>query len=366
MDNLDRAVALVLTLVLAWLTKKYVEDRFRTPQWGIPLRKPFLLGAVGMVVVIAIAGLQQLEVDRKEADSTARIEQALSVKGPCFGAAILNDFDRCPPVPYDEIVPAPANAASDKSNAYKDVSGRKDCWSFLPGFRQVHCSFGNRRSDTEIALVGNSHAGQWLPALEDLAAEHNWRVNTYLASRCASLPLQQEFETDAHAEACLSWVERTVEAVVADDPDAVVITNRVSAPAEGKTRENSFSAYAKAWTEVLERFDRAGLRVMVLHDTPATGMSTPDCLVQNKNDLSACDGTREEWLAPEPGIEGVKAVDSNRIRFVDLTDHICAEEVCHAVTGGVVTYFDSSHLTATFVRTLAPYLNRPLTKLLTR
>ena len=60
MDNLDRVVALVLTLVLAGLTKTYVEDRFRTPQWGIPLRKPFLLGAAGMVVVVALAGVQQL------------------------------------------------------------------------------------------------------------------------------------------------------------------------------------------------------------------------------------------------------------------------------------------------------------------
>ena len=34
------------------------------------------------------------------------------------------------------------------------------------------------------------------------------------------------------------------------------------------------------------------------------------------------------------------------------------------MTGGVITYFDSSHLTATYAKTLAPYLDRPLSQLL--
>jgi hypothetical protein len=40
--------------------------------------------------------------------------------------------------------------------------------------------------------------------------------------------------------------------------------------------------------------------------------------------------------------------------------------VCHAVTGGVITYFDGSHLTATYSHTLAPYLDPPITGLLAR
>ena len=50
----DRLVVLVLTLVLAALTKTFIEDRFRTPQWGRPIYKPFVLGAVGMAIVIGL------------------------------------------------------------------------------------------------------------------------------------------------------------------------------------------------------------------------------------------------------------------------------------------------------------------------
>ena len=364
MTNLDRVAILAITLVLAGLTKKYVEDRFRAPQWGKPLRKPFLLGAAGMVVVLALAGLTQLEVDRREAESQAQLSKALSQGGPCFGAAALDPGRDCGKVPYDQIVPAPADAAMDKADAYSDVSGGKDCWSYLPRFPQVRCTFGAPDSSTHVALFGNSHAGQWLPALEDLAKKNEWQVDTYLASRCASLPVDQEFVPTSNTRTCRRWVEKATRAVIAAKPDVVMMSNRISAPAVGETREGSYDAYAKAWEDLLKRFRDAGLKVMVVRDTPASGTAIPDCVAQHPTDYAACDGTRDAWLPAEPAVDGVKGVDDPAIHFIDLTDHICEEKTCHAVTGGVITYFDSSHLTATYARTLAPYLGRPLKSLL--
>ena len=359
-DALDRVAALVLTLVLAWLTKKYVEDRFRTPQWGIPLRKPFLLGAAGMVVVIALAGLQQLEVDRREARSEAELARALADRGPCFGAAALDDPAQCDPVPYDRIVPAPADAASDKSNAYADVSGKADCFSYLPGFRQRRCTFGDPDSDVEIALVGNSHAGQWLPALERLAERHGWRITTYLASQCAAAETRQAFPTPAGTDACETWVERTTRAVARSRPDAVVYTNRISVGAEGRSFEDSGELYRDGMESVLRSWDEADLDVLVVRDTPAPDASIPDCLAQHPDDVRACDGPREEWLPADQSESAVERVGSPRVTFLDLTDHICPEETCSAVIGGVVTYFDGSHMTATYAGTLDRYLGPPL------
>jgi peptidoglycan/LPS O-acetylase OafA/YrhL len=363
MDNLDRTVALVLTLVLAWLTKEYVEDRFRTPQWGIPLRKPFLLGAAGMVVVIALAGLQQLEVDRREAQAEGQLARALAEGGPCFGAAALDDPGNCESVPYDRIVPAPVDALADRSRAYKDVSGGKDCFSYLPVFRSVRCTFGDKNSDTEVALVGNSHAGQWLPTLERLAEKNGWRVTTYLASQCAAAETAQAFDTRARTDACLAWVDRTTRAVARSKPAAVVYTNRISVGAAGQSFEDSGQLYSDGMESVLRTWDADGLNVLVLRDTPAPSTSVPDCLAQHPDDVSACDGTRAEWLPEDHSESAVRRVDSSRITFLDLTDHICQAERCSAVTGGVVTYFDGSHLTATFASTLDRYLGPPLRRL---
>jgi len=42
--------------------------------------------------------------------------------------------------------------------------------------------------------------------------------------------------------------------------------------------------------------------------------------------------------------------------LLDLRDLMCTPKVCPPVIGNVVVYRSRDHLTATFVRTLAPYL----------
>ena len=187
-DTLDRVLAIVLTLVLAALTKTYVEDRFRTPQWGIPLKKPFLLGAAGMAVVVvagrACRSTRSTSGPRTRRPSWRRRSPTAvraSAPRPSTGTP-----SSCPQVPFRDVVPAPADAANDKSEAYADVSGGKDCFSYLPHFRLVTCEFGDPNAPVEVALVGNSHAGQWLPALQEVASKRHWRIATYLASQCAA------------------------------------------------------------------------------------------------------------------------------------------------------------------------------------
>ena len=161
-------------------------------------------------------------------------------------------------------------------------------------------------------------------------------------------------------------MDKATAAIIAAKPDAVVITNRISAPALGQTRETSYDAYAQGWTDVLKRFSDAGLKVMVVRDTPASGKAIPDCVAQHERRRRGCDGTRTHGCRENPPSRASRTSDDPDIHLIDLTDHICEKEVCHAVTGGVITYFDSSHLTATYARTLAPYLGRPLSTLLAR
>jgi peptidoglycan/LPS O-acetylase OafA/YrhL len=360
-DTFDRVLTLVLTLVLAGLTKTYVEDRFRAPGWGIPLKKPFLLGAAGMAVVIVLAGLQLHEVGDRAADAKAQLAKAVSDAGPCFGAAALDrKASSCPKVPFSKVVPAPTDAANDKSDAYADISGGKDCFSYLPHFRLVTCEFGDPHASVQVALVGNSHAGEWLPALQQVAARRHWHITTYLASQCAAAETLQQFQTRAMGEACLSWVGKAERAVVRQHPDAVLYTNRISVGAFGTSYDDSLPLYADGMTKVLEKWRAAHLSVLVLHDTPAPGVSIPDCVAAHTDDYASCDGTRKQWVAPEPAKDAVERVADPDIDFVDLTDHICRGETCAAVNGGVITYFDTSHLTATYARTLAPYLGPPL------
>ena len=245
----------------------------------------------------------------------------------------------------------------DKADAYSDVSGGKDCWSYLPRFPQVRCTFGDANSNDPVALVGNSHAGQWLPSLEPLAAKHHWRIETSLASRCAAVDVAQAFDTSAHSKACRAWGRKTVRALEVDHPDLVVLANRISAPALGHTFDDSAPAYERGYVTFLHTLQRAGLRVLVIRDTPFPGSSIPDCVAERGENYADCDGARSKWSPPEPAAQAVKAVDDDQMGVADLTDHICDGAVCRAVTGGVITYSTGLTSRQRLLNTLAPYSN---------
>ena len=353
----DRGAILVATLLLAWLTKLLVEDRFRAARWGVPLPKPFALAAAAMAVVVGLAGVQLVEVQHRSEQAAQALARGLAGDDPCFGSRALERPKTCKQVSYADVVPAPIEAAQDKSDAYDIQANGHDCWAYRPRFPTKQCVFGDPSSTTDVVLVGNSHAGQWLPALEKVAVDSHLRVTTMLASRCALADLRQQFDASGDATACLRWVHRTTERITQMRPDLVVMSNRISVPAEGSpTTEASEPLYRDGYAAVLRAWRDAGVRTLVLRDTPAPGRSVPDCVAEKKAAYEDCDGTRSGWLPPAPEKEAVASVDSPLVRLVDLTDHICGPRVCSAVTGGVITYFDASHLTATYAATLAPYL----------
>jgi hypothetical protein len=60
-------------------------------------------------------------------------------------------------------------------------------------------------------------------------------------------------------------------------------------------------------------------------------------------------------------INAIKTLHSPRLHVADLTRYLCEPARCLAAIGGVPVYLDGSHLTATYSRTLAPYLQPFLT-----
>lgn len=355
----DKIAIIVVSLTLADLTRRFIENRFRASAWGRPLWKPFLLGAVLMTAVVGCATAQTHEVNDRTAAAQHKLQHAISSHGACFGAAALAAGATTCPAPATNsgtLVPSPLVAATDKSDAYADVSGGKDCFAYLPTFKVVTCTRGDVHASVKVALVGNSHAGQWLSTLEAIAAQRHWQVTTYLASQCAYATTIQHFDTDAHAQACHRWGVNVTQQIVHGGYSLVVMTNRISVTAQGYSLPDSYPVYGAGYEAELKTFSAAHLHVVGIRDTPAPGKSVPDCLAAHPNSYGSCNGSRAKWLPAEPLLAAVKAVRDPNIVSADLTRFICEPTICPAAVGTVPVYFDGSHLTATYAQTLAPYL----------
>jgi len=116
---------------------------------------------------------------------------------------------------------------------------------------------------------------------------------------------------------------------------------------------------------ILKRFTDAGLPMIVFRDSPFPGFNIPTCLARAERlswfPLATCDTNRNDVLHSE--VFAAEKASVPGVSFIDLSDRICSEKVCHGTEGGVVVYRDDNHLSGAFVDTLAPDLEKDLDQL---
>ena len=354
-----KVAALAAVLVVAAATKRYVEDplRGRRPL-GDPLRRSFVFAIVGMLIVAGVGAALRADAGGGE--------HVLPTNAPCFGAKAA--VDPACTVYGDELLTDPVFALGDKPAVYRD-----DCISEGAFERHVTCTYGTKRNPTlRVALIGNSHAGQYLPPLRKIATREKWEIQTYLAYECHTVDRVVVFPEADRTAGCKSWNDWAIGQVEHGDFDLVVTTNRTQRPIQGLDGEANVRAMEASYRRVLSRWTDSGAKVFVVHDDPrrmADESTGPDCVAQHTDDLSACDKPLARSKVWDPGFDA--AVDEKRagndsIATFDPTPYVCPDGVCHSVVGGVIVWWDTNHFTKTFATTLAPALSSSLKQLVPR
>ncbi|HWT34079.1 MAG TPA: acyltransferase family protein [Microbacterium sp.] len=359
----DKLVAIAVAIALAWLSKVYVEDVFRGRKpLGVPLRRSFVFAIVGMLAFgITAAGIIGWQAQQATA-AQAAVTRALNDPSSCFGARALAHPSTCSPH-GEKLLTSPTFAAADQPAPYKD-----NCWILGDFSEQKTCHYGSDSPDAvKVALVGNSHAGHWLPALQQIAQKENWSITTYLISECYTVDAVVTYETPARTANCVAWNKKTIAAIAHQKYDLVVFSNRTAGRMPGMNLAQTQVAAQKDYRSVLEKWSAAGRKVLVLHDTPyALDLpDVPDCVAAHLDDLSACDGTTARKQV-DPAANAAAQLHDPNVSMLDLSDRICSASTCYSVIGGTIVYFDRGHLSATFARSLTPDIQAAADRLLRR
>ncbi|NMR31274.1 acyltransferase [Arthrobacter sp. SF27] len=355
---LDKAVILVATIVLAALSKTFIEDKFRFTKSAQGLLPTFRFAAAGMILMTVLGAAQLAEVNYRSQQAEQRLSAIETSGGPCLGAAaIAKGFDVCEPDPTAELVPEPELAKDDRSDAYAD-----GCWSNEPFTERPICTYAN--GEKKVALVGNSHAGHWLPPLQKLAERNDWTISTFLVSRCNPTDAPLELDTQKKTDNCLAYGDWVMEQTKGDKFDLVITSERQSVPVQGESWETTEAPALAGYKSYLSRWAEAGTNVVVIKDPLFPGGSIPDCLAENPGNPGACAGTPEDWYWMDPLTDAAKELSLPNIETISMDEYFCKDGVCHAAIGSVVTFFDGSHITATYAKTLAPYLDQSLQRVL--
>ncbi|WP_344118922.1 acyltransferase family protein [Kocuria aegyptia] len=357
-----------LSIALAWLTGKLVENPIRFSSWfAARSSRGFILGAACAVLTVAI-GLQL---------ATVAASNALRAPNGAVpaGAGVLDSEDMAKSMGLDKwindvdwVSPSPIEALEDVPAIYAD-----GCQQSTSDPEPVSCAYGDLEAPNVIALIGDSKAVQWLSALDEFGRANGFRIVTYAKSACPFVEAEVLLDGDEYPS-CERWNESVIEELAVLRPD-VVVTSQVRGvavdPAGTTSATTMVTGLERLWSELNER----GTRVVVLGDTPQTGSNIYECVAENSDQLETCAYDRESAIAKSAFLVQKQAVQNlngsilsvsgrslhgtnEDITMLDLTDAVCpSEKLCPPVVGNALIYRSGSHITDTYVRTMEPFLS---------
>ena len=256
----------------------------------------------------------------------------------------------------------------DPLDALHDRIDHEGCGSGVNDDAFVSCRVGPATDYTlRLAAVGDSHDRTLMPAYAWMAERYDWRIDVVAHAGCYWTTAEQERDSRPlrQREICDSW--RSDLAQYLDRPgvyDAVITTHATAVsiePRNGMTYEQTaVEGMVEAWTNQVG----ADVAVVAILDNPqAEHGNTPCVEMFGTTDPGRCAADRDWAMRRFDGsAEAVERVD--KASLVDMTPFYCREKTCPAVIGGVMVNRDHTHLTATYVTTLAPYLGREVRRAL--
>lgn len=334
---------LLVAGALAYATRRWVEVPLRsaTPRPrtdGLRGLRVAVAVAVALAVALPLGWFGQLEIQRRSFSTvdTASFEGfpgAMEVAAP----GVFSVEKAATPVP--DPVTAPFDVA---------LPTRDECVTYNEDTTVVRCTYGDETARTVVAVVGNSHAEQWVDALSGIGSVSGFRVVTYLKGGC---PFSLDTPEENPWQSCRDWNTEVVEELVESPPDAVFTIGTRYSWNDDSIPGNEFvpPGYVRAW----EALDAVGVQVVALRDTPWLLESAPDCVAVS-NDPTVCAVEATSVLDVRSPADDME-LPAN-VALVDLNDIVCFDGVCPYVQGNRMVYRDNNHLTQAYVRSIAPVL----------
>ncbi|MFE7223678.1 acyltransferase family protein [Nocardioides sp. NPDC057577] len=352
---LAAVVVLSVSVVLAWLTHRYVEvpvTRIR-PRFGGHGRLVAIPVVLALVAAGALTGAGVVE--RQDAAARAAAVDAAKRYAGCIGAAALD--------------PATAGCEGpdrllDASLGYQAPDG-SGCWS--NNERPVRfkvCTLGPSRGySRRLLAIGDSHNHQLVPAYREIAERRGWRIDVASRAGCHWNARDRVGAPATTVELCREWKSRLSTYLSEEqgiDAYLVIHSSQVSVEAVGD--ETSGEALSNGLAEAWASRPDPSVPVIAIRDSPIFEGSTTRFarVVQPCIDSaglgaeSACARDRDR-VVRDDGSAGAVRLTPNAHR-VDLTDYFCEPDTCSPVVGDLQVYQDGFHISPLYAATLAPYL----------
>ncbi len=215
-----------------------------------------------------------------------------------------------------------------------------------------------------VALVGDSVAGNWFPALDVIAKQYHWKLVTELHGDCPwTTTMLWLTKINGPFTACQSWGSAVLRGLLTTIHPNVVIVSGREAPETPAYRNGSPAARAAVGAgeaAYWKQLQAHGIGVVAIREGPEIPFAVHDCVAQHGSDYAACDEPTAQAVTKDPPTSYAAKAMAGKVPVIDLTSLTCGPRVCAPVVGNVLVFFDQHHMTAAYSQTLAPFLAKRL------
>ncbi|MBG6223710.1 peptidoglycan/LPS O-acetylase OafA/YrhL [Arthrobacter sp. CAN_A2] len=329
-------IVIAVSLVLAYLTMRFVERPMRALAWADKRRRRAVMVLAVTVALVAapLAGWQHV-ITQQARDIAANAD----TNNP--GALVLDPLlDLSAP---EGVPPIPATTEMSKEyfqldrvcageDEPDDALIRSECYVITPPSTPVR----------DIIVVGDSHSQQWSVPLAAMAQERGWKMTFVLLGGC-----KYGTGPEGRTPECEQWNAAVTDYVLEQSPDLVYTVGTVA------RSDDPQDVLPAGFAQTVRMLDDRGIRVAAVRDNPRFETSRVLCVETQGAESPACNPARAATLGDQPPVAELLEQAPN-VAFLDFTDYLCRDETCPAVVGNVFVYIDANHVSATYLRSMLP------------
>ena len=336
----EKLLLVSLSILLGYLSYKFVElpalasiqvakkaKRLAVSSTGIALLLSFVL-----IVTSASAGSTSQKLDELWAIQKYKLEKCVEL-GLQQDTGIKSCFN------FDSLSPSTTLARHDE---FLIRTHNESCQVWVNSENVSRCEFGDISSPKSLTLIGDSHAAQWLPALNAIGVARHVKVITYLHSAC---PFSVEIVKSAGTAflGCAEWIKKTL-SHIEKSKTSLLLFAALSNWLVHATPQEMSAGFTRTFS-LMHETTRA--KIVVIRDTPfplnAGFQSIPYCLEKTsigmKCRMFRTQALQSDYMAKSALKAGAKVID--------LSNQLCGKLWCNPTKGNVLMYRDESHISET-------------------
>jgi peptidoglycan/LPS O-acetylase OafA/YrhL len=218
------------------------------------------------------------------------------------------------------------------------------------------CVYGPAQATKDVAVLGDSIATSWLPAIRGALEPLGWRIHPLTRSECSPEVTEVLLTSGDPYPECAEHRDWALGEVESLQPDLIIASgsmDNIQRLASRNTGDAAIAEVEQGWVDLEQRLGDLSSRLVVLGAPPA-GKNLQKCATKTSKPVDCISGVASTWA------DYRDAAQASGLPYIDPVDWFCVSGRCPGVVSSTPVRADTSHLTGAYSAALAPLLTYSL------